>query len=153
MRRFKTLASACKMPRNAGKKPMLTIYTFALIPRDTRFRRPSGPYLLVQWCSGTNSRSSSSGRRTTSCFVWKSTAGEQNLVSLILIYYKKPKLCLSLSHARRNLSQDWFSATCWSYCNLPAKVAILVWHRWFSLGDVTAHGRVQDRPRRERPRD
>ena len=94
--------------------------------------------------------SSSSG---TSCHMWESTLVEQNLVSLILTL--KPKLGLSLCHARRNSSNDGISATCWSSNNLAEKaaifdLAILARHsQRVSLGDVTAHGKVQDWPSRE----
>ena len=65
--------------------------------------------------------------------------------------FKKPKPCLSQWHAHRNFSffKDWFSATCWSCSNLTEKAAIFDRailagrSRRVSLGDVTAHVRVQ----------
>ena len=90
----------------------------------------------------------------TSCRVWKSTLVEQNLVSLILTL--KPKLGLSLCHARRNSSHDGIWTACWSCSYLAEKaaifdLAILAERSWrVFLGDVTAQDRVQYWLSRER---
>ena len=82
------------------------------------------------------------------------------LIKLIICgsLLKKPKLCLSLWHAHRNssFSKIRFSATCWSCSNLTEKAAIFDLailarrSRRVSLGDVTAHGRVQEWSSRKR---
>ena len=82
------------------------------------------------------------------------------LIKLIICgsLFKKRKLCLSLWHAHRNssFSKDGFSASCWSCSNLTETAAIFDLailarcSRRVSLGDVTAHGRVQEWSSRKR---
>lgn len=141
------------MPRNAGMKHMLTIIIHICLVSLCYM-------LLTTVCNLSSSHSDSStqirGRSSSSgksCRMWEPTLVEQNLV--LLIFTLKPKLGLSLGHARRNSSNDGISATCWSYNNLAERatifdLAILARHsRRVSLGDVTAHGQVQDWPSRE----
>ena len=70
-------------------------------------------------------RSSSSG---TCCCEWKSTSVKQNYW-LRGSFFKKPKLCFSLWHTRRNAScsNDRFPATCWSCSYLTKRPPYLIW--------------------------
>ena len=129
------------MPRNAVMKHMLTIYTFALFPVSTTVRNLSSS--IVQRFIGTNSRKKFISRLVP-------VAARESPLKLNKIwfrgsFFKKPKLCFSLWHARRNSS----CSNDWSCSNLTKGPP---YSRRVSLGDVTAYGKVQDWPSRERLR-
>ena len=147
------------MPRNAVTKHILTIYIHVcLVSSITRFRRQSVPWTPCAEIHWHKLKKEIHRSSDTSCCAWSPESPLQlNKTWFCGSLFKKLKLCLSLWHAHRNssCSKDGFSATCWSCSNLTEKAAIFDLailarrSRRVSLGDVTAHGRVQDWPRRE----
>ena len=108
------------------------ILPFALFPVSTTVRNLSSS--IVQRFIGTNSRKKFISRLVP--VAARESPLKLNKTWFRGSFFKKPKLCFSLWHARRNssCSNDGFSATfSWSCRNLTKGPPYLIWQYWLGV--------------------